>query len=123
MTQLSRDFTKNFKIFLATETRETRFDRRMFICLVFDNGRQKHLRTVIPLRLNSTVEDEIKTAVDYALKYAPDPDDETKVQLLSSLSSTSIDLPADSGITAVYIPSIDNPAVSVLKDFVRNSPV
>jgi hypothetical protein len=123
MTQLSTNFTKTYNIFLATVVKETYFDKRMFICLVFDNGRQKHLRTVIPLRLNSTLEDEIKTAVDYALKYAPDPDDETKVQLLSSLSSTSIDLPADSGITAVYIPSIDNPAVSVLKDFVRNSPV
>ncbi len=121
MTQLSKDFTKTYNIFLATEIKETYFDKRMFVCLVFDNGRQKHLRTVIPLRLGSNVETEIKTAVDYALKYAPDPDDETKVQMLSSLNSTSFDLPA--GISAVYISSRENPAVALLKDFIRNSPV
>jgi hypothetical protein len=113
--------TKTYKIFLAVETKETRYDRTMFICLVFDNGRQKHLRTILPLRLNSTLAEEIKTAVDYALKYAPEPDDETTVQLLSSLRSITI--PEGTGISAVYISWRDNPAVVLLKHFILENPM
>ncbi len=108
--------TKTYKIFLATETLEIHYDKKLFVCLIFDDGlRPTHLKSVLPLRLNSTVDDENQAAVDYALRYAPEPTDETKVQLLSDLRG--IATPANSGITPVYIPSYQNPAVPLLKAF------
>jgi hypothetical protein len=113
--------TKAYNIFLATETQENHDNRRLLVSTVFDNGRSKQGRClVLPLRLDSTVADEISKAVHYVLSFAPVPSRELAVNLIHSYPG-SVELPlSHSGVTLSYVLPVQNPALQPLQHYIRN---
>jgi hypothetical protein len=118
---MTHNLIKNYNIFLATSTQENHNNRRLLLSILIDNGRGRQGRcTVLPLRLDSTVADEISKAINYVLGFAPVPNRELAVNLLHSYSG-SIDLPpGHSKVTLGYVSPVQNPALQPLKNFVRN---
>jgi hypothetical protein len=113
--------TTTYNIFLATSTQENHDNRRLLVSTMFDNGRSKQGRcTVLPLRLDATLEDEINKAVHYVLGFTPVPNRDLLVSLIHSYPG-SVDLPlSHSAVTATHIPLVQNPAFQPLKNFIRN---
>ncbi len=117
--------TKTYNLFLATETQEDRYSKRLLVSTVFEiigRGRQGRV-TSFTMNTTTTTEDEIQIALDYALKFLPKPSREEKVNLICSFSG-SVDLPpGHAGITVEYISSIQNPALQPLKNYIRQNPM
>jgi hypothetical protein len=116
--------TKSFNIFLATELQSDRYTRRLVVSTIFDNGRGKQGRcTVLPLRLDATLEDERNKAVHYVLGFTPVPSREEKVNLIHSFSG-SVDLPpGHSKVNLGYVSTVQNPATQLLKNYIRHNPM
>ncbi len=116
--------TKIYSLFLATETQLDRYSKRLLVSTVFDNGRGRQGRcTVLPLRLDSTVADEINTAINYVLGFAPVPNRDLEVNLIHSYSG-SVDLPlSHSKVTLGYATPVQNPAHQPLKNYIRQNPM
>jgi hypothetical protein len=122
ISNIETNFTRTYKLFLAATVQETYHDKRLFIYLVFDNGlKHSHLHTSIPLKMNSTFDEQSKLAADYALRYAPPVDAELEVFLYYTLPGNYIDLAANSGITAEAVSRFKNPAVPLLTEFARDN--
>jgi hypothetical protein len=113
--------TKTYSLFLATETQENHNNRRLLVSILIDSGHSRQGRClVLPLRLDSTVADEISKAVHYVLGFAPVPNRDLEVNLIHSYSGT-VDLPTGhSKVNLDYVSSIQNPATAPLKNFIRN---
>jgi hypothetical protein len=113
--------TKTYNLFLATEAQTTHYDKRLLISTVFDAGYGKQGRCVVlPLRTDSTVEDEIQTAIHFVLRFMPVPNRDLVVNLYHGFSG-SIDLPlSHTKVTASYLSPVQNPAIQPLKHFSRN---
>jgi hypothetical protein len=113
--------TKTYSLFLATETQENHDNRRLLVSTMVDNGRGRQGRClVLPLRLDSTVADEISKAVHYVLGFAPVPNRDLEVNLIHSYSGT-VDLPpGHSKVNLDYVSSVQNPATQPLKHYIRN---
>jgi hypothetical protein len=120
---MTHNLIKNYNIFLATETQENHSNRRLLVSTLVDNGRGKDGRcTALSLRLDATLEDEINTAINYVLQFAPVPNRELVINLVHSYSG-SIDLPAGhASVNLVQVSPVQNPAQQPLKNFVRNLP-
>jgi hypothetical protein len=116
--------TKTYNLFLATEVQTTRYDKRLLISTVFDAGHGRNSRClVLPLRADSTVEDEIQTAIHFVLKFMPVPNRELVVNLYHGYSG-SVDLPlSHSKVTLGYVSPIQNPATQPLKNYIRQNPM
>jgi hypothetical protein len=121
---MTHNLIKNYNIFLATSTQENHNNRRLLLSILIDNGRGRQGRcTVLPLRLDSTVADEISKAINYVLGFAPVPNLELAVNLLHSYSG-SIDLPpGHSKVNLGYVSPIQNPATQPLQHYVRQNPM
>jgi hypothetical protein len=116
--------TKTYNLFLATELQSDRYNRRLVVSTIFDNGRGRQGRcTVLPLRLDATLEDERNKAVHYVLGFAPVPNRDLEVNLIHSYPGT-IDLPlSHSKVKLQYLAQIQNPATQNLKQFIRQNPM
>jgi hypothetical protein len=116
--------TKTYSLFIATEAQQDRYNKRLLLSILIDNGRGKQGRvTSFTMNTTTTTEDEIQIALDYALKLLPVPSREEKVNLIHSFSG-SVNLPSGhAGITVEYISSIQNPALQPLKNYIRQNPM
>jgi hypothetical protein len=113
--------TKTYNLFLATQAQATRYDKRLLLSTVFDAGHGRQGRCVaIPLRTDSSVDDEIQTAIHFVLRFMPTPNRDLVVNLYHGFSG-SIDLPlSHAKVTLGYVSPIQNPATQPLKHFIRN---
>jgi hypothetical protein len=113
--------TKTYNLFLATQAQATRYDKRLLLSTVFDAGQGRQGRClVLPLRADSTVEDEIQTAIHFVLRFMPVPNRDLVVNLYHGYSG-SIDLPlSHTKVILSYVSPIQNPATQPLKHFSRN---
>jgi hypothetical protein len=116
--------TTSFNIFLATELFTDRYTRRLVVSTVHDSGRSKQGRvTVLPLRLDATLEDERNTAINYVLGFAPVPTRELAVNLIHSYPG-SVDLPlSHAKVKLQYLAQNQNPAIQNLKHYIRQNPM
>jgi hypothetical protein len=116
--------TKTYSLFLATETQSDRYSKRLVVSTVFDNGRGRQGRVVaLPLRLDTTLEEEISKAVHYILQSAPVPNSDLEVVLVHSFPG-SVDLPpGHSKVNLGYAAPVQNPAHQPLKNYIRQYPM
>jgi hypothetical protein len=116
--------TRIYNLFLATELFADRYNRKLVVSTVHDSGRGKQGRcTVLPLRLDATLEDDVNKAIHYALQFAPVPNRDLQVNLIHSYSG-SVDLPlSHSGVQLHYVAQIQNPATAPLKHYIRQNPM
>jgi hypothetical protein len=116
--------TKTYNLFLATELQSDRYNRRLVVSTVHDSGRGKQGRvTVLPLRLDATLEDEINKAIHYALQFAPVPNRDLQVNLIHSYSG-SVDLPlSHAKVQLRYVSTVENLALQPLKNYIRHNPM
>jgi hypothetical protein len=116
--------TKIYNLFLATELQSDRYNRRLVVSTIHDSGRSKQGRvTVLPLRLDATLEDDVNKAIHYALQFAPVPNRDLQVNLIHSYPG-SVDLPlSHSKVKLQYLAQIQNPATQNLKQFIRQNPM
>jgi hypothetical protein len=116
--------TKTYNLFLATELFADRYNRRLVVSTVHDSGRSKQGRcTVLPLRLDATLEDDRNKAVHYALQLAPVPNRDLQVNLVHSFSGT-VDLPlSHAKVQLRYVSTVENLALQPLKHFIRQNPM
>jgi hypothetical protein len=116
--------TKTYNLFLATELQSDRYNRRLVVSTIHDSGRSKQGRvTVLPLRLDATLEDERNKAIHYALQFAPVPNRDLQVNLVHSFSGT-VDLPlSHAKVQLQYISTVENPALQPLKNYIRQNPM
>jgi hypothetical protein len=116
--------TKTYSLFIATEAQQDRYNKRLLVSTLIDNGRGKQGRvTSFTMNTTTTTEDEIQIALDYALKLLPVPSREEKVHLLHSFSG-SIDLPpGHAKVQLRYVSTVENPALQPLKNYIRHNPM
>ncbi len=116
--------TKTYNLFLATELQSDRYNRRLVVSTIHDSGRSKQGRvTVLPLRLDATLEDERNKAIHYALQFAPVPSRDLEVSLIHSYSG-SVDLPlSHAKVQLHYVSTVQNPATAPLKHYIRQNPM
>jgi hypothetical protein len=116
--------TKTYNLFLATELQSDRYNRRLVVSTIHDSGRGKQGRvTVLPLRLDATLEDEINKAIHYALQFAPVPNRDLQVNLIHSYSG-SVDLPlSHAKVQLRYVSTVENLALQPLKNYIRHNPM
>jgi hypothetical protein len=116
--------TKTYNLFLATELQSDRYNRRLVVSTIHDSGRGKQGRvTVLPLRLDATLEDEINKAIHYALQFAPVPNRDLQVNFIHSYSG-SVDLPlSHAKVQLRYVSTVENPALQPLKNYIRHNPM
>jgi hypothetical protein len=116
--------TKTYNLFLATELQSDRYTRRLVVSTVFDNGRGRQGRvTVLPLRLDATLEDDVNKAIHYALQFAPVPNRDLQVNLIHSYSGSFTLPPGHAKVQLQYVAQIQNPATQNLKHFIRQNPM
>jgi hypothetical protein len=116
--------TKIYNLFLATELQSDRYNRRLVVSTIHDSGRSKQGRcTVLPLRLDATLEEERNKAIHYALQFAPVPNRELSVNLIHSYPG-SVNLPlSHSKVKLQYISTVENLALQPLKNYIRHNPM
>jgi hypothetical protein len=116
--------TKAYNIFLATELFADRYNRRLVVSTVFDNGKGRQGRcTLLPLRQDATLEDEMNKAIHYVLGFTPVPTREIAVNLIHSYPG-SVDLPLSHATVQLhYVAQIQNPATQNLKHYIRQNPM
>jgi hypothetical protein len=116
--------TKTISLFLATELFADRYTRRLVVSTIHDSGRGKQGRvTVLPLRLDATLEDEINKAIHYVLGFAPVPSRDLEVNLIHSFSGSISLPPGHASVNLGYVSPIQNPATAPLKHYIRQNPM
>jgi hypothetical protein len=117
--------TKSYSLFLATETQENHSDRRLLLSILIDSGRggRQGRCTILPLRQDATLEDEVNKAIHYILQFAPAPSRDLQVNLVHSYPG-SVDLPlSHAKVQLHYVSTVENPAIQNLKHFIRQNPM
>ncbi len=116
--------TKSYNIFLASELQSDRYNRRLVVSTLIDDGRGKQGRcTVLPLRLDATLEDEISKAVGYTVQLAPIPNSSLQVNLIHSYPGSLAVPLSHSKVKLHYLTQAQNPAIPNLKHYIRQNPM
>jgi hypothetical protein len=119
---MTHNLIKNYNIFL--ELQSDRYTRRLVVSTVHDSGRGKQGRcTVLPLRLDATLEDDVNKAINYVLGFTPVPQRDLEVNLIHSYPGRLRLPPGHAKVQLHYVAQIQNPATQNLKHFIRQNPM
>jgi hypothetical protein len=116
--------TKSYNIFLASEAFADRYSRKLVVATLIDDGRGRQGRcTVLPLRLDATLEDEIAKAVHYTVQFIPVPNRELSVNLIHSYPGSLAVPLSHAGMQLHYVSTVQNLALQPLRTYIRNNPM